>query len=71
MLAEQGGVCAICKGNEITGRGAYFHVDHNHETGAVRALLCPRCNQGLGLFREDRAVLAAAIEYLNNHDGPS
>lgn len=43
MFDEQGGVCAIC-GNGTKRRLA---VDHNHETGVVRGLLCPRCNQHL------------------------
>jgi hypothetical protein len=54
MLAAQGGLCAIC-GAAPAGR-----VDHDHETGAVRALLCFNCNGGLGQFRDDPAVLRAA-----------
>lgn len=71
MLAEQGGCCAICGGTEITGRGKHFHVDHNHDTGKVRGLLCPPCNQGLGLLRDDIARLQASIEYLKKYDPES
>ena len=61
MLAEQGGLCAIC------GVAPAAHVDHDHETGAVRALLCFNCNGGLGQFKDDPAVLRAAAGYVEEH----
>jgi hypothetical protein len=61
MLESQGGLCAIC------GAAPAGHVDHDHETGAVRALLCFNCNGGLGQFRDDPAVLGAAAEYVEEH----
>lgn len=60
MLADQGGRCAICP------RPA-TDVDHDHETGKVRALLCNSCNKGLGFFRDDPDLLRRAEEYLNDH----
>src|SRR4051812_13765810 len=54
MLAEQGGLCAIC------GIAPAEHVDHDHETGLVRQLLCFNCNGGLGQFKDDPDVLRAA-----------
>lgn len=63
MLADQGGVCAIC-GNTCT-RFEYLSVDHDHDTSAVRGLLCHSCNTMLGYAREDISILARAIEYLN------
>lgn len=61
MLDAQGGVCAICKNGN--GKRA-MNVDHDHATGAVRGLLCDRCNPMLGYARDDIAVLQTAIEYL-------
>ena len=40
------------------------HVDHNHKTGAVRALLCNRCNSVIGLTGESVTILKAMEEYL-------
>jgi hypothetical protein len=65
MLGAQGGVCAICgeKPGDLT-----LHVDHHHESGAVRKLLCVRCNNALGLFQESHELFQAAADYLNGHD---
>jgi hypothetical protein len=65
MVAEQGGVCAICK-QPPSGHGpqAVLAVDHNHDSGLIRGLLCSPCNMAIGLFRENPDVLAAAIRYL-------
>lgn len=62
MLADQGGGCALCGRTPLPGRS--LHVDHHHETGVVRGLLCFRCNAGIGQFREDKLRLADAIVYL-------
>ena len=64
LLAAQGEVCAICRKPGRDSRGFRPHVDHDHATGVVRGVLCNLCNQGLGAFRDDTALLAAAIEYL-------
>jgi hypothetical protein len=65
MLAAQCDKCVICNlppGGK--GPNAVLHIDHDHETGEVRGLLCQACNRGLGFFRDDPERLAAAIEYL-------
>ena len=67
MLKEQGGVCAICREPE-TGRnraGAVsLAVDHDHETGLVRGLLCNTCNRGIGLLKDRPDILRSALQYL-------
>ncbi len=72
MLAAQGGVCAICRNpetalNSATQKPRALAVDHDHKTGRVRGLLHLGCNQGLGLFNDDPALLRAAIAYLESH----
>jgi hypothetical protein len=58
LLADQSGICVICL------RRPAIHVDHDHATGAVRGMLCFRCNAGLGQFSDDVGLLARAAEYL-------
>lgn len=65
MLEDQNGRCLICN-LRPSGKGpnAVLHIDHCHETGKVRGLLCQACNRGLGFFRDDPARLTAAVDYL-------
>lgn len=58
MVAEQGCLCAICR------TGPAEHLDHDHQTGQVRRVLCFPCNGGLGQFRDDPELLRRAIDYL-------
>lgn len=60
MLIKQNGVCYIC---QIESDKA-LHIDHCHETGTVRGLLCQSCNHGLGFFKDSVKLLERAIEYL-------
>lgn len=68
MLDRQGGVCAICGAVEKTrstvGNVRRISIDHDHETGVVRGLLCSPCNRALGLFRDDLGNIEAARRYL-------
>lgn len=65
MKEEQDNKCAIC-GNPPHRRD--LHIDHDHKTGKVRALLCHFCNAGLGYFRDDVDRMYLAIEYLMKHN---
>jgi len=64
MFEKQKGCCKICNIHQSKTLKNLF-VDHNHETGEVRALLCHNCNTAIGLIKEDTNVLASAIKYLN------
>jgi hypothetical protein len=64
MLRSQDSECLIC-GNWFDERP---HVDHNHETGLVRGLLCSDCNLGLGIFGDSSARILAAAEYLESRE---
>lgn len=65
MLVAQDNKCAVC-GNHFSKTP---HVDHNHITGEVRALLCYKCNSVLGYAYEDVEILQNAIDYLNSFKG--
>ena len=63
MFVDQDGLCAICR--KDGGKAFVLSVDHCHETGLVRGLLCGSCNFGIGQFQHDPALLASALAYLN------
>ena len=58
MIEAQSGLCACCK------VAPAIHVDHDHRTGKVRAILCEPCNGGLGLFKDNPEIIRRAIAYL-------
>lgn len=62
MLAEQGGVCAICGLPERNGKR--LSVDHDHKTSKVRSLLCNSCNLLVGSAKENDATLENAAAYI-------
>jgi Autographiviridae endonuclease VII len=64
MMASQDGRCAICR-IEITGKK--LCVDHDHETGGIRGLLCAMCNLTLGKFNDDPTRFRTAADYLERH----
>lgn len=69
MLAAQGGVCALCGDRDATRRLA---VDHDHQMGAVRSLLCGPCNLALGQVETlGREWLWRALRYLDEHSAQS
>ncbi len=61
LLKKQKGVCAICKQPPSDRR---LCVDHNHNTGVIRGLLCVECNNGLSKFKDDSEILKTATKYL-------
>jgi hypothetical protein len=66
LLESQGGACAICCGPP-TGRGkksGRYYVDHDHDTGVVRGLLCHGCNIGIGHLKDSSELLMKASKYL-------
>jgi hypothetical protein len=68
MLEAQGGTC-VCGATEPGGGGRYqnFLVDHDHETGEVRGLLCYTCNTAVGLVQDNPDTLRALADYLSAH----
>jgi len=67
---KQLGKCAICgdiPDETKPSQANKLHVDHCHERGNIRGLLCHLCNRGIGLFKENVETLHKAIDYLKNH----
>lgn len=65
LLVSQGGVCEICKQPPDEASKGVLHVDHDHETGGLRSLLCTKCNSGIGLLGDDPARMRAAADYVD------
>ena len=64
MLTEQKHQCAVCGTTEPGGKHGKFMVDHCHDTGKVRGLLCKSCNIALGEVGDNTQILQSMIEYL-------
>lgn len=64
LWKEQDGICAVCSDPLDLGPNR-THLDHCHETGKLRGLLCFGCNVGLGHFKDNLETLASAIKYLS------
>ena len=67
---RQKGLCAICFKPETAtrnGKVKSLAVDHCHESGKIRGLLCYECNTGIGKLHEDENILMAAVKYLKEH----
>ncbi len=59
MFAAQEGACAICHRTDRP-----LNIDHCHDSGKVRGLLCGPCNRGIGFLEDDVTLLQSAIDYL-------
>lgn len=70
MLKLQNNTCKICPTKHLDNNKS-LHVDHDHETGEIRGLLCDKCNRGLGYFKDNADFLESAIKYLNDYNGRS
>jgi hypothetical protein len=64
LLAKQHGHCALCSKTPDTQRYGKLHVDHDHNTGAVRGLLCMTHNQAIGKLGDTAAHIRAVLRYL-------
>jgi hypothetical protein len=67
MLLAQRGKCPIC--NKELDACAQKDVDHCHNTGKIRDILCSNCNKGLGCFDDNPECMIAAAEYVKRHQG--
>lgn len=72
MYKEQKGKCAICDTKGDVRELGYVEkkslcVDHDHDTLAIRELLCSSCNRGLGMFQDEPAIVERAAQYLRKH----
>jgi hypothetical protein len=68
LRQEQDYKCAIC-GDHENEVGKKMFVDHNHDTGKIRKLLCTKCNVGIGMLKDSAEVLLKAAQYLQEHNG--
>ena len=64
MLVRQAGVCAVCSRPEALTRYGRLSIDHNHETGEIRGLLCDGCNASLGHLQEDPETIRKLADYI-------
>jgi len=67
LVDQHDGVCAICREPPAKGRGKRLVVDHDHQTGRIRGLLCALCNVAIGYLREDPQLFDRTKEYLIRH----
>ncbi len=63
LISKQDGRCAVCQ-RERPSKGRDFCVDHDHETGIIRGILCIQCNAALGLLSESRETIIRLAAYL-------
>ena len=64
MLENQNYECKLCGKHADDNHNKRLYIDHDHETGKVRGLLCLQCNTALGLLKDNPKVLKKALKYL-------
>lgn len=67
LIINQDYKCAICLKNLLKEESKRVHVDHCHDTGKIRGILCHYCNAGIGHFEDDLNLLQRAVIYLENN----
>lgn len=65
MVKEQKGLCYICHKLPTSGRNKKLVIDHDHETGLIRRLLCDQCNRLVGYLHEDCNFIMQIYDYVN------
>ena len=68
MLVAQGHACGICRTKKPGGRYNSWNIDHCHDTGVVRGLLCWDCNVGIGKLKDDAHLMRRAIQWLEQSE---
>jgi hypothetical protein len=62
LYDKNNGKCYIC----LETKEYYLHVDHNHNTGKIRGLLCNTCNRGIGLLKDNAEIISRAARYMED-----
>lgn len=69
IMNEQRGICPICEKSLVYPDSRInYSIDHNHNTGKVRGLLCGDCNRALGIMKEDKKAILAMVSYLEKYE---
>lgn len=71
LLRVQGGRCAICRKRPEDVKQTHLAIDHCHESGRTRGLLCRHCNWTLGVIKEDPLTARALVAYIENRCLPA
>jgi hypothetical protein len=64
FASQQNHRCGICRSRLRSKRYERFAVDHCHDTGKLRGLLCNNCNTAIGLLKHDPARILRAVEWV-------
>lgn len=70
MFKKQGGLCALCRKRSMGKGGGRLDVDHCHETGRVRGLLCRHCNTALGILGDNPERMETVMDDLRDTPKP-
>lgn len=68
MVLASNGRCSVC-GSPPESKSGRLHVDHCHQTGKIRGMLCRRCNTAMGFMKDDPWRFLSAIAYISIHHG--